>query len=95
MEDLPAEPRGPSGTPPPVGDPDAWKVGVLGQASRELIPSPPEQPETFDDELAREALADPAGITRDEMETSPTLWRVVVLFVVAIAALSVVFGLAR
>ncbi|BDU75036.1 hypothetical protein [Mesoterricola silvestris] len=76
-------------------DPDAWKAVVMGQASRDLVAPHPEPAEAPEDELEREALTDPAARFREEHDPQPTLWRVVVLVVVAVAALSVVFGLTR
>ncbi len=52
-----------------------------------------EPPETPEDDLEREALADPAAHYRDAHDPQPTFWRVLVLILVAVAALSVVFGL--
>jgi len=54
-----------------------------------------EPPESLEDELEREALQDPAAHSRDDHDPQPTFWRVLVLVLVAVAALSVVFGLAR
>ncbi|WP_306598280.1 hypothetical protein [Geothrix sp. 21YS21S-2] len=92
MEERPEDPRE---GPPHGGDPDAWKSVVMGQASRDLVPPHPEPPETLEAELEREALEDPAAHSREDPNPQPTLWRLVVLIVVAVAALSVVFGLAR
>jgi hypothetical protein len=67
----------------------------MGQASHDLLPPHPGPPEAPEDDLTREALEDPAAESREDEHTHPTLWRVVVLMLVALAALSVVFGLGR
>lgn len=92
MEEGPEEPK--EGEPQ-GGDRDAWKSVVMGQASRDLVPPHPGPPETLEEELEREALEDPAAHSREDHNPQPTLWRLVVLILVAVAALSVVFGLAR
>jgi hypothetical protein len=92
MEEHPEEPReGESHG----GDLDAWKSVVMGQVSRDLMPPHPGPPATLEEELEREALEDPAAHFREDPDPQPTLWRLVVLIVVAVAALSVVFGLTR
>jgi hypothetical protein len=49
---------------------------------------PPEE-----DELTQAALSDPASVHEAEPDPHPTFWRVLVVVGIALAALSVVFGL--
>ncbi|GEM_PF-3589984 len=53
------------------------------------------EPRDHDAELTEAAMSDPADVTNQESDPHPTFWRVVVLVLVAVAALSVVFGFAR
>ena len=91
MEPRYGEPRGPSPTSPTEAGADPVEDQGLG-AGRSIIPWPAESP---DEALVREAMEDPAAQSLEDIHPHPTVWRVVVLMVVAIAALSVVFGLTR
>ena len=56
-------------------------------------PDPPEAPE---DELTQAALTDPDSVTRGELEGgAPTLWRLLTVVTVAVAALALVFWRSR
>jgi hypothetical protein len=55
----------------------------------------PEGQEPLEDELTLAALSDPADVGRQEPERHPTLWRLVFVVLLAIGALSLVFGAAR
>lgn len=97
----------PNGTPDPgaapeeplppshVGDPEAWRPVIMGQLSEPLVPPHPEPPETPEDELTRAALEDPAAQLHDARPPLPGTWRLVILVLIAVAALSLVFRLAR
>jgi len=77
-------------------DRDAWKMVYFGQLSRDLVPYHPEPPEAPEDELTQAALTDPDSVTRGEPQsTAPTLWRVLTVVTVAIAALGLVFWRSR
>ena len=83
----PSEPQ-PAGTK----DRDAWKMVYFGQLSRDLVPYHPEPPEAPEDELTQAALEDPENVNRGEpLHTPPTLWRVLAVLAVAVAALGLVF----
>jgi hypothetical protein len=69
----------------------AWRRVYMGQVADPLVPPHPEPPESPEDELNRAAMEDPGASTRDMTESRPTLWRVVVLIVLAVVALAVVF----
>ena len=77
------------------GDRDAWKPVIMGQVCGELLPPHPEPPEAPEDELTQAALSDPDGLDAQEHDPSPTLWRLVVLVLIAVGALSIVFRFAR
>ncbi|BDU78885.1 hypothetical protein [Mesoterricola sediminis] len=79
----------------PNRDPEAWKPVVMGQLSGGLIPPHPEPPEADEDELTRAALEDPAAQAGHPADAPPTVWRLVFIILVAVAALSIVFRLAR
>ena len=81
--------------PPPPPDPEGWRTVVLGQVSRDILPPHPEPPEAEQDELTLAALSDPADVRREEGDPNPTFWRVLVVVLVAVAALSIVFRLGR
>jgi hypothetical protein len=92
MNDTPDQ-----GQPPPVGeiphgDPDAWKVVYFGQVSQDLVPRHPEPPETPEDELTQLALGDPGDVRHEGSHPAPgpTLWRLLFLILLAIAALTLV-----
>lgn len=51
--------------------------------------------EELEDPLTEAALSDPANVAHAEPDPDPTFWRVVVLAVIALIALSVVFRIAR
>lgn len=77
----------------PATDPEAWKTVYMGQLSHDLVPFHPEPPEAPEDELTREAMEDPGDVTRADAdgERAPTLWRLVVVVLVAVGALAIVF----
>jgi hypothetical protein len=71
---------------------DTFRKVYFGQASDPLYPRHPGPQESPDEELERAALEDPAAEQLRAHEPSkPTLWRLIVLFLVAIGALSLVF----
>ena len=72
-----------------------WKPVVMGQLVDGLIPPHPEPPEAAEDELTQAALSDPEDVAYQEPDPRPTFWRVLVVVFIAVAALSVVFGLGR
>jgi hypothetical protein len=74
---------------------EGWKPVVMGQVSGDLVPPHPEPPEATEDELTLAALTDPADVSRQEAGTHPTVWRVLILILIAVAALSMVFIYAR
>jgi hypothetical protein len=80
---------------PREGDQDAWKPVILGQVSGNLVPPHPGAPESPEDELTRAALEDPLDVNDQEPDPHPTFWRVLVVVLIAVGALSVVFRLAR
>ena len=92
---------GPEGLPeqpaaPVPKDKDAWKMVYFGQLSRDLVPYHPDPPEAPEDELTQAALTDPDSVTRGEPEgTAPTLWRLLAVVSVAVAALALVFWRSR
>lgn len=59
-----------------------------------MVDEPTPEASGPEDFLTETALNDP-GEGRDDAEDRPTFWRVVVLILVAVVALSVVFGIAR
>ena len=73
-------------------DPEPWRTVYFGQVSRDLVPYHPEPPEAPEDELTREALEDPAALQQQSSgNPAPTLWRLIVVLLVAVGALAVVF----
>jgi hypothetical protein len=83
------DPEAPAAAPK---DRDAWKTVYFGQLSRDLVPYHPEPPETPEDELTQAALEDPDGANRGEpLQTPPTLWRLLAVLTLAVAALGLVF----
>jgi len=76
-------------------DRDAWMPVVMGQAVRGFVPPHPEPPEALEDELTLAALSDPCDVRQQEEDARPTFWRVLVLVLIAVAALSIVFRFAR
>lgn len=91
--DGPDVPGGPDpGPETPSRDQEAWKLVYFGQLSRPLVPYHPEPPEAPEDELTRAALEDPDSVTRGEPgPLGPTLWRVLAVLALAVAALALVF----
>jgi hypothetical protein len=86
-----AEPVPPE-RPVPLPEQDGWRTVYFGQVSRELVPYHPEPPEAPEDELTREALEDPAALQQQGAgNPAPTLWRLIVVLLVAVGALAVVF----
>lgn len=78
--------------PEPPRDKDAWKLVYFGQISRDLVPYHPDPPEAPEDELTRAALEDPDSVAKGEdVPTGPTLWRVLAILALAVAALALVF----
>jgi hypothetical protein len=64
----------------------------FGQISRDLVPYHPEPPEAPEDELTREAMEDPAALQPEgTCNPAPTLWRLIVVLLVAVGALAIVF----
>jgi hypothetical protein len=86
---IPTEPE----LPVPAGDPEAWKTVYMGQLTQDLVPFHPEPPEAPEDELTRAAMEDPIDVTREDAhgESAPTLWRLITVIMIAVAALAVVF----
>ncbi len=78
--------------PPAPGRDQGFRRVYLGQVADPLVPPHPEPPEAPEEELAQAALEDPGASTRDMLDNRPTLWRVVALIVLAVAALAIVFG---
>jgi hypothetical protein len=78
----------------PVGR-DAWMPVVMGQVAGGFVPPHPGPPEAPDDELTQAALSDPCDVRQQEEDVRPTFWRVLVLVLIAVAALSIVFRFAR
>jgi len=70
---------------------DTFRKVYFGQVSDPLYPSHPGPPENPYDELERAALEDPAAEESKGTETPSAVWRLVSLFLVAIAALGLVF----
>jgi hypothetical protein len=60
-----------------------------------MVDDPPPEASGPEDFLTETALGDPGEAEPDEGDAQPTFWRVVVLILVAVVALSVVFGIAR
>ena len=82
--------------PPLPKDKDAWKMVYFGQLSRDLVPYHPDPPEAPEDELTQAALTDPDSVTRGEPDGgAPTLWRLLAVVTVAVAALALVFWRSR
>ena len=77
--------------PPEPGHDQGFRRVYLGQVADPLLPPHPEPPEAPEEELALAALEDPGAATRDMPDNRPTLWRMVVLIVVAVVALAIVF----
>ena len=65
----------------------------MGQISADLVPFHPAPPEASEDELTQAAMADPRDVNLDtgHQAGSPTLWRLLTVLLVAVAALAVVF----
>jgi len=59
------------------------------------VPYHPDPPEAPEDELTQAALGDPDSVHRDDSSGPPTLWRLLVVVAVAIAALALVFWRSR
>ena len=61
--------------------------------SEETTPIIPLVPRDPDDELTQAALADPRDVTLEASEETspPTLWRLIMVVAVAVAALAMVF----
>ena len=87
--------EGPEEVKPKPVAPDAWKEVVMGQASHPLLPPHPAPPEATEDELTAAAMEDPGDVATTEADASPTLWRVVVVMLIALVALAVVFRVIR
>ena len=82
----------------PQEDPHAphdWRPVIMGQISGELLPPHPGPPEAPEDELTQAALSDPDGLYEQEPDSKPTFWRVLVVVLIAVGALSIVFRFAR
>ena len=71
---------------------DGFRRVYFGPVADPLVPPPAEELPTDEDELTRAALEDPAahhlGLPED---SKPTLWRLIVLVLFAVAALGIVF----
>lgn len=86
-------PPGPGTEPDPLPGPgkDSFRQVYFGQLSEPLVRDHPEPPEAEEDALTQAALGDPeAGAERPREE--PTLWRIVLIALVAAVALAIVFG---
>lgn len=75
--------------------PNDWRPVIMGQIAGDLLPPHPEPPEATEDELTRAALTDPDGLVEPEPDPKPTFWRVLVVILIAVGALSIVFRFAR
>lgn len=80
---------------PPAQPANTWKPVIMGQVSGDLLPPHPGAPEASEDELTQAALSDPADVAYEEPDPHPTFWRVLVIVLIAVGALSVVFRFAR
>ena len=89
----PDEPRAESELPLPGAAQEAWKTVYFGQIAADLVPFHPEPPEAGEDELTQAALNDPQNVNSEAFETipRPTVWRLLTVLLVAVAALAVVF----
>lgn len=84
--------------PQPLTHPEApgdWRPVIMGQISGALVPPHPEPPEASEDDLTQAAMSDPDGLVEQEPDPHPTFWRVLVVVLIAVGALSVVFRFAR
>lgn len=70
---------------------DGYRKVMFGEVSDPLFPPHPGAPESTEDELTQAAIEDPAAGQVQEAHPQPTLWRLVVLMVLAVVALTVVF----
>jgi len=70
---------------------DSFHRIIFGQVEEPLFPPPNAPSDTPEDDLTRAALNDPAAQTFDFHDSPPTLWRLVVLIIVVVAALAIVF----
>jgi len=70
---------------------DSFHRIIFGQVEEPLFPAPDAPSDMPEDDLTRAALNDPAAHTFDIDETPPTLWRLVLLIIVVVAALAIVF----
>lgn len=84
------EPTPTAGGPP--GDPQAGPV-LTGQVTG--TPPQAHPHEGYEDELTQAALSDPAGLEEPAPDPHPTFWRVLVVVLIALGALSIVFRSAR
>ena len=91
--------QGPQGTDLPSRGPfqpqeqEAWKLVTFGQVAGDLLPAHVGSPEAPEDELTQAAMADPGNVYLEpsQPESAPTLWRLIMVLLVAVAALAVVF----
>lgn len=73
------------------GSQDSFKRVVFGQLAEPMVRPHPEPPEAEEDDLTRAALGDPeAG--RETAHDEPTVWRMILIALVAATALAIVFG---
>lgn len=70
---------------------DTYRKVMFGEVSDPLFPPHPAPAEATEDDLTRAAMEDPAACEVEAPHANPTFWRVVVVLVVAIAALTLVF----
>jgi hypothetical protein len=70
---------------------DTYRKVMFGQAADPIFPPHPAPPEASEDELTQEAMNDPGIEDRDASKPVPTLWRALLLIIVASIALSFVF----
>lgn len=88
------EPSGPEPEEPEILEvhpQDSFHRIIFGQVEEPLFPAPSVPSDTPEDDLTRAALNDPAARTFDIHDTPPTLWRLVVLIILVVAALAIVF----
>ncbi len=73
----------------------AWKPVVVSRVEVEGLPMHPECAESAEDELTRAALSDPGDVACQEPDPHPTFWRVLIVGLIVLGALSVVFRFGR
>jgi hypothetical protein len=94
------DPR-PPGTPDPdwvdpekaIANQDTFRKVYLGEISDPIFPPHPAPPEVQEDELTRAALADLDAECHPKSNARPTVWRLVFLIILAVAALAYIFGM--